>query len=472
MNERPTRLFQTVPVLTQEEGSCCGTEKLPWGQWLSVTKLNEQIRDLLEDALPFVRVRGEISDLRQPSSGHLYFTLVDEKSRIRAVIWRGNRQRIRMLPRSGDAVQATGRIAVYPPRGEYQLIIEGMQSGGGGSERERLLQLFARLKAEGLFAAERKKTLPFLPEVIGVVTSASGAAIHDIQRGLERRFPGYCTLVVEPARVQGEGAAAEIVAALKRLIEDGRSQVIICGRGGGSAEDLSAFNSEAVVRAIAASPVPVVSAVGHEVDWTLADWVADVRASTPTAAAERVMPEKKVLLANLEGLRRRLFQAALQVVQQKRHVVKQMQHRLIHPQRKIEFFRMRCDELTQRLLSVEHRLFLRRRQRLLDLTDRLSGWAKGSSMAVLRARLEHAREGLGRAVWHHLAHHRGRYKRFDAQLYSVSPLAVLKRGYAIIYDQHGMTPRDSAALHVGEKLRVVLAQGEVEAVITRLEEKP
>ena len=471
MKKQTTMQWQTL-AQQDRQTTYSATATLPGSQWLNVTQLNERIRDLLEDALPFVQVRGEISDLHKPSSGHLYFTLVDKQSRVRAVVWRSSRQRLRIVPRSGEAVQITGRIAAYPPRGEYQLIVEGMQTAGAGTERERFLQLFASLKAEGLFDTERKKALPFLPEYIGVVTSASGAAIHDIKRGLDTRFAGYYTLIAESARVQGQGAAAEIIQALQRLINDGRSQVIICGRGGGSAEDLAVFNNETVVRAIAASPIPVVSAVGHEVDWSLTDWVADARAATPFAAAEQVMPEKKELLAKLASLRQRLLQATLAMIQQQRHAVKLGQQRLVHPRRKIEFFRVRCDELTQKLIPAEQRFLRYRRQRLTELSSRLSAWARGPTMVILRQRLKHAQQGLERAMQQHLEHGRQKHKNLNARFNSVSPLAVLQRGYAIVYDQQGLLPRDTNALQTGEKLRVILAHGELEAVITQLKERP
>ncbi|MBF0340630.1 MAG: exodeoxyribonuclease VII large subunit, partial [Magnetococcales bacterium] len=272
---------------------------------LTVSQLNEEIRYLLEEGYPYLQVRGEITDWKMAPSGHIYFSLMDAQARIRAVIWKATRFRITALPRSGDAVIVTGRISVYPPRGEYQLVVEGLRPDGAGGEREKLLLLHARLAAEGLFEPGRKRPLPLLPRAVGVVTSASGAAIHDITRTLDRRFPGYHLILVH-ARVQGEGAPEEIVRALRRLAEDGRAEVILCGRGGGSAEDLAAFNSEIVVRAIAASPMPVISAVGHEIDTTLADLVADARASTPSAAAEMILPEADMLLARLNNCASRL----------------------------------------------------------------------------------------------------------------------------------------------------------------------
>ncbi|MBF0462505.1 MAG: exodeoxyribonuclease VII large subunit [Magnetococcales bacterium] len=441
---------------------------LPWDQWLTVTQLNEQIRDLLEETWPFVRLRGEISDLHQPASGHYYLTLLDAQSRIRAVIWRTTRQRLRMQPRAGETVLVTGRLAAYPPRGEYQFVIEGMQPGGSGTERERFLQLFARLKAEGLFDETRKRPLPWLPEVIGVVTSASGAAIHDITRVLDDRFPGY-HLLLAPTRVQGEGAAAEIVAALQALVADGRAQVIICGRGGGSSEDLAAFNHEAVVRAIAASPIPIISAVGHEVDLTLADLAADRRAPTPSAAAEQVMPDKRVVQARVLAVRQRLQRASLARLTQQRSAVQLWQQRLLHPQRRLAFFRVRCDDLLQRLLSAERHWLEQRRQRVVHGRNRLSVWSGGAAMGLLRTRLDHAQQRLEQAGRLYLVQHRERLIRLEVRLHGVSPLAVLQRGYAIVYDQRGQVARNTATLQVGEGLRIQLAQGEVEGVIQRLQ---
>ncbi|MEO5341346.1 MAG: exodeoxyribonuclease VII large subunit [Magnetococcus sp. MYC-9] len=438
-----------------------------WEEWLTVTQLNEEIRDLLEGALPFVRVRGEISDLHQPASGHLYFTLVDEQARVRAVVWRSSRQRMRLTPRTGDAVLVTGRVAVYPPRGEYQLVVEGMQAAGAGTERERFLHLFNRLKREGLFAEERKRPLPLLPDVIGVVTSASGAALQDIIRVLDLRFPGY-QLLLAHARVQGEGASGEIVAALQGLFADGRAQVIICGRGGGAAEDLAAFNSEEVVRAIAASPVPVISAVGHEVDLTLADLVADLRASTPSAAAERVMPEKSVLQERLLRLRQRLQRGMRALLERQRARLRQQ--RMLHPRRRLEYLRVRSDELLQRMVSGAHYGLRRRSQRLEALHGRLAVWAEGAFLDLLRARLLHAHRRLQQAALHHLERRRQRLARADVRLRGVSPLAILQRGYAVVHDQRGVLLRGVDGVQVGEAVQIRLAQGAMVAVIHQLKE--
>ncbi|MBF0162750.1 MAG: exodeoxyribonuclease VII large subunit [Magnetococcales bacterium] len=443
----------------------------PWEQWLTVSQLNEQIRDLLEGAWPFVRLQGEISDLHQPASGHLYFTLMDAQSRLRAVVWRSTRHRLRVLPRAGESVRVTGRIAAYPPRGEYQLVVEGMQTGGAGAERQRFLQLFARLKEEGLFDERRKRALPLLPETIGVVTSASGAVIHDIVTVLDSRFPHYHLLLAH-AKVQGEGAAEEIVAALHLLRADGRAQVILCARGGGATEDLAAFNSEAVVRAIAASPVPVISAVGHEVDVTLADLVADLRAPTPSAAAERLLPEKNQLQEKLQILRHRLRRALWSRLEQQRQAVHAVQQRLLHPRRRLEFLRIRCDDLLQRLCAAQHHGLQRQRQRLESLQDRLSVWAEGTAVALFRSRLTQNRERLQQAGRHYLERKQAIHSRLQTRLHGVSPLAVLQRGYAIVYNQRGQVVRSAEELPTGERLRIRLAQGELIAILLPQKENP
>ncbi len=441
-----------------------------WEQWLSVTQLNERIRDALESGFPFVRVRGEVSDLRSPASGHLYFSLIDGESRIRAVIWRGNKHRLRLTPRSGQAVLATGRVAVYPPRGEYQVIVEGLRADGAGGERERFLRLFRKLESEGLFREENKKKPPFLPGVIGVVTSASGAAIHDITRVLDSRFPNY-RLLLAPARVQGVGAPEEIAAALERLVDDGRARVIICGRGGGSADDLAAFNSEIVCRAIAACPIPVVSAVGHEVDLTLADLAADLRAPTPSAAAERVMPEKKTLTAAVDSLGDRLLQAFRGQIRQRRQRLQSLASRLRHPRRTIDTARFRCEELTQRLITVTGQLPERGRNRLDVLQRRLAVLATGRYWLLQRSRIDRSRVSVEREIRHRLGQRRQRLEALVARLHGVSPLAVLERGYALARDEQGRILRETKGLRPGQNIEVTLARGGLEAEIIRLKER-
>ena len=438
-----------------------------WEAWQSVAELNERIRDLLESELPFVRVRGEITDLRAPASGHLYFSLIDGESRIRAVVWRATRRRLNHPPGNGDAVLVTGRVAVYAPRGEYQLVVEGLRADGAGTERERFLKLYRRLAEEGLFEESRKRPLPFLPRVIGVVTSGSGAALHDIIRVLDHRFPDYL-LLLAPARVQGAEAPGEIAAALNRLVADGRAQVIICGRGGGSAEDLATFNSETVCRAIAACPIPVVSAVGHEVDLTLADLAADLRAPTPSAAAERIMPEKRTLAASVATLRERNIQAVAGHLRRHRLRWQVLQKGVVHPRRTIDAARFRCDELSQRLVAAASRLTGRQQAALVGIDQRLALWRHNRALTRCRTRTDHGREALARAMGHDLARHRQRLESLTTRLRAVSPLAVLERGYALVRDGTGGVVRNTDRLHPGDSIHVTLAAGALDAQIIQV----
>ncbi|MBF0425549.1 MAG: exodeoxyribonuclease VII large subunit [Magnetococcales bacterium] len=459
------------PIVTDGSGESAPIPPLFAGggdEPLTVSELNGRIRDLLEGSYPYVRVRGEIADLRRPPSGHIYFTLIDADSQIRSVVWRTTVRRLPLSPRVGDAVLVTGRVSVYLPRGEYQLVVEGMLPRGAGDERERLLRLHALLAAEGLFAEARKRPLPFLPEVIGVVTSTAGAAIHDIMRVLDQRFPGYHLLLAH-AQVQGAAAPEEIAAALDRLNADARAAVIICGRGGGSAEDLAAFNSELVVRAIARSRAPVISAVGHEVDITLADLVADWRCATPSAAAERVLPEKRLLHDQLQVLQERLILATHHLLRQQHERVRLQRARLRDPRRHLEHSRQRCDEAVERLRRALHARLLDRRGRLAQLQERLLAWREGRYLPFWRQRIAIDLTRLLRAG-PEVIHARGeRLAALHARLLVLSPQATLKRGFAIVRDDQGQLVRDSDAVRPGDAIALTLARGGMQARVTRCE---
>ncbi|MBF0282961.1 MAG: exodeoxyribonuclease VII large subunit [Magnetococcales bacterium] len=443
------------------------TQDLPWNAVLSVAELNEGIRRMLEDGFPYVRVRGEVSNLKLPPSGHVYFTLGDGEAQIRAVIWRAAAHRMTARPKDGVKVLATGRIGVYPPRGEYQLVVEGLQVEGIGGERERLLQLHRRLAAEGLFDEEEKRPLPFLPEAVGIVTSRSGAALQDVIRVLTTRFPGF-HLILAHATVQGENAPREIVAALERLNLDDRAEVIICGRGGGAAEDLAAFNEERVVRAIAGSSVPVISAVGHEVDLTLADLAADWRAPTPSAAAERAMPEREGLREELRDHRRRLREAMGREVERRRERLKGMIQRLRHPRSRMEQARLRCDEWTERLQVAFHLTLARRGERLHRLDQRLTAWPLGEYLPYRRLLLTAQAQRLTQSMARDGMQRREHLATLVGRLTALSPQAILDRGFAIARDGEGRIVRDAAQLAPGESLSVTLARGGVEVRVERI----
>jgi exodeoxyribonuclease VII large subunit len=382
---------------------------------LSVTALATAIQQSLDEEFQSVWVEGEISGLRAYSSGHLYFTLKDEKSQLRAVMFRGYAGLLRFQPEDGLAVLVRGNVSLYPARGDLQLYASSMEPRGLGEQQLALEQLKALLAAEGLFAAERKRPLPFFPRCVGVVTALGGAAIQDILAILHQRCP-YTRVIIRSTRVQGIGAGVEIAAGIRDLNEHGEAEVIIVGRGGGSREDLNAFNEEVVARAIAASNAPVIAAVGHEIDLSIADVVADCRAPTPTAAAEMVVPRWEDLRAQVE-------------------------------------------EYAHTLQAVMQRLFMDRREAVAYLGKRLRH--PGQQAAVLRAQLRAVSLRLRLALERRHERARGRLQELTAALNSLSPLAVLGRGYSLTRTwPEGAVVTDAATLTPGERLRVSFAKGE------------
>lgn len=391
--------------------------------FLTVSELTQIIKGTLERELEPCWVVGEISNFRIPPSGHLYFTLKDDKSQISAVMFRRQGQGLGFQPENGMEVFCFGRVSVYPVRGDLQLYVESMEPKGRGALYLAFEQLKKRLAEEGLFAVERKRPLPFLPASIGLVTSLQGAALRDMLRILGDRFPDR-RIVIRPVKVQGDGAAAEIAGAVTELGRSGEVEVMIVGRGGGSLEDLWAFNEEVVARAIFAAGVPVISAVGHEIDFTIADFVADHRAPTPTAAAEMVVPRKADLMERVEELRGRLLREIQGRLDQEREAWAGLARRLADPRRRLQENQMRLDELSLAL-----------GRRFQDHLDRL------------KSRLT---QGVGR-------------------LSSLSPLAVLERGYSIAHKMpEGLIIKDSAPLKIGDLLRITFARGKS---LCRVEEK-
>ncbi len=391
--------------------------------YLTVSELSQIIKGTLERELEEVWVVGEISNFRVPPSGHLYFTLKDDKSQIGAVMFRRQGSNLAFQLENGMEVLCFGRVSLYATRGDLQLYVEIMEPRGKGALYLAFEQLKKRLGDEGLFAAERKRALPFLPAAIGIVTSLQGAVLRDMLRIVNDRFPDR-RVVIRPVKVQGEGAAEEIAQGIAELGDSGLVEVMIVGRGGGSLEDLWAFNEEVVARAIYAAPVPVISAVGHEVDFTIADFVADHRAPTPTAAAEMVLPQKEELVEHLRGLGSRLLRAVQSRVESERDAWKGLARRLTDPRRRLRENQMRLDELS------------------------LSLWRRFQDhLARLRDRLAHGSERLG----------------------GLSPLAVLERGYSIAHKMpEGRIVKDSGAVDIGDRLRVTFARGRA---LCRVEQK-
>ncbi len=392
---------------------------------LTVSELNEIIRDRLETGLGALWVAGELSNVRFPPSGHVYFTLKDAQSQMSAVLFRRHAESLRFRLEDGMEVVCSGRVGLYTVRGALQFYAVEMEARGKGALTVAFEQLKKRLLQEGLFDQERKKPLPFLPRTVGIVTSLRGAAVRDMLRIIGDRFPDR-RVVIRPVRVQGPGSAEEIAQAIRELDESGMIDVMIVGRGGGSLEDLWAFNEEAVARAMHAAAVPIVSAVGHEIDVTIADFVADWRAATPTAAAEMILPEKSGLVEHMELLARRLRRGTAGRLERRRESLRHWAGRLADPSRGLRQGQMRLDDLSLRLW---------RRQE--------------DSVARLRERLGH----------------------LAGRLESVNPLAVLRRGYSIVYRvSDGSIVTDASALRQGNQVKLDFAAGRAVCRVEEVEE--
>jgi exodeoxyribonuclease VII large subunit len=433
----------------------------------TVSELTRSIRGLLETSYSMVTVTGEISNLRRPHSGHLYFTLKDAGAQLRAVLFKAQQRYLACQPADGLEVLCRGRISVYEPRGEYQLIIDYLDSKGAGLLRIAFDQLKARLEEEGLFAPERKRPLPFLPRRIALVTSPQGAAVQDFLHQAEKRSPNTAISIM-PVRVQGEGAAAEIARAIEELNRLGGWEVIVLCRGGGSLEDLWAFNEEEVARAIAASAIPVVSAVGHEVDFTIADFVADLRAPTPTAAAQMILPERAVLAAAVAELDRRLAATLRRQLADARQQLSSAQRLLGDPSRLLAQHNLRLDHL-QAELGHALRLRLRRdRDRLSHCQAVLQRQDPRRLIAGFQGRVRENALRISFLIQRLLAAKRNQLGQTAAILDAVSPLAVLGRGYAIPRRADGSVLRSVKQAEVGGELNLTLHDGLLDCLISKI----
>ena len=430
----------------------------------SVSELTRELKAILEGRFPSVLVKGEVSNLRTPSSGHLYFTLKDADACIDAVLFRTEARRLRFSVQNGLSLVARGRLALYEPQGRYQLVCDTVQPLGAGALQIAFEQLKERLQKEGLFEATRKRKLPFLPRRVAVVTSPSGAAVHDFLRVLHRRHPNLAVLVV-PARVQGEGAAQEIARGIVRAAKQPRVDVVVVARGGGSLEDLWAFNEEVVARALCACPVPTVSAVGHEIDVTIADYCADVRAPTPTAAAEIIARVKDELVVDLAQRKARLGRAMRAQLERKLGHLDKLRARVADPRRLIGDRKLRLDRARQRLEDLFHDHLAGREQMLRGWRERLQAQHPREKLHRLErevARLEERLKALARRA---LAARRHRYEGLTARLDALSPLKVLARGYAVAFDERGHALVQAAQVRAGERVRVRLHEGELSAQV-------
>lgn len=447
---------------------------------LTVSELTEAIRKAIEARFASVWIEGEISNFKMHPSGHWYFTIRDERAQLRAKCFRSTNTRIRFRPTDGLHVRARGRLTVYPPRGEYELVVETLDPVGAGALRIAFEQLRDRLQSEGLFAPEKKRPLPLFPRRVGVVTSSTGAAIRDILNVISRRTRTVHVLFA-PARVQGEGAGWEIARAIKLInehhtqaIRAGRNDqlvdVLIVGRGGGSMEDLWAFNEEEVARAIRGSIIPVISAVGHETDFTIADFVADKRAPTPSAAAELVAAREDQMCSTLEHLGRQLQRLMrFQIVAARTQVQEQALSQVFHTVRtRMHNAHTQTDAAAHRLRTVMQQTIARANVRANAHIYELSPAQLEKRLAGVQKRFESARSACHNMMSKALEEARGRLGLAAASLDALSPLSVLQRGYAIAQDAQGHALSDSSTVEIGDQVRVRLARGLLD---TRVEAK-
>jgi len=433
----------------------------------TVRDLVAAVRTHLEGEYSDTWVEGEISNLRAHDSGHFYFTLKDESAQIRVVMFRSAARLLRFRPQNGMQVVARGRVTIYEDRGELQISAEYLEPKGAGSLQVAFEQLKAKLEAEGLFDASRKKPIPTLPGKIGIVTSPQAAALRDILHILRRRHHG-ANVVIFPAQVQGETAALEVSAGIRYFNQARNVDVIIVARGGGSAEDLAAFNHEGLARAIASSLLPVISAVGHETDFTIIDFVADLRAPTPSAAAELVIRSRQEVeqqLASLQGrlgkgIRYRLLIARQNLTELARHTAFARLMDLIHRRQQ------RVDDLTHRLAQAQRRIVEYQRRRFETLSAAVRHYDARRVLASMRKDLQAQTAALLSTLGTLLQERRRRFERMESTLQALSPLAILARGYALVFDHAGGLLRDASKVQPGDTISARLAQGTLDARVT------
>jgi len=438
----------------------------PRREIFTISRLNREAKFLLERTLGAVWLEGEISNLSRPGSGHWYFSLKDAAAQVRCAMFRQRNLLVRFPVRDGMHLLARGRVSLYEARGEFQVVIDHLEEAGEGALRRRFEELKQKLQAEGLFDAQHKQPLPALPKRIGVITSPTGAAIRDILHVLRRRFPAIPVLIY-PVPVQGESAPREIAQAVRLAGARRDCDVLIVARGGGSLEDLWAFNEEAVARAIFECPIPVVSGVGHEVDFTIADFVADERAPTPSGAAERVVPDRTEWQRRIEltgtrilhAMRRRLVESRARLTAQEKGLARN------HPGARLREHAQRLDELEGRLALAAHTRLDRARERLSATRALLARASPAIRVAGLRIRLESGQRALAAAGRNCLNLPRNRLDLAMRTLHAVSPLATLDRGYAIVTDAGGHVLQDATEAKPRDTISARLARGSVSAQV-------
>lgn len=438
---------------------------------LSVSDLNHRVRSLLDQHVGTIWIEGEISNFTAARSGHWYFTLKDAHAQVRCAMFRGRNSRVRFQPEDGLQVLARARAGLYEARGEFQLVVDSIEESGDGALRRAFEALKLKLQQEGLFDPERKKTLPGWPRRIGVITSSTGAALHDICTVMERRFPAIAVSVY-PVSVQGKAAAGEIAAAINAANRDGRCDVLIVGRGGGSLEDLWAFNEEQIARAIFASKLPVVSAVGHETDFTIADFVADVRAATPSAAAELLSPDQHEIRGLLRAVEKRLADAERRQLETRRTHLQMLSRRIRHPRQLLQERGQHLDHLDIRLARAMRQHLQARRARVDALRARLVMQGPQHRIGQLRMQTNHLHGRIVQGMRLGLQQRNDEVRRLAVSLDQISPLAVLGRGYALLNDEEsGRVIRNAGDTRPGAALHARLGEGSLRCTVNEVMEK-
>ncbi|MEW8505736.1 MAG: exodeoxyribonuclease VII large subunit [Candidatus Thiodiazotropha sp.] len=436
----------------------------------TVSRLVRETRSVLEGSFPLIWVSGEISNLAQPASGHIYFTLKDEIAQVRCAMFRMKRQKLRFQPMNGQQVLLRARVSLYEARGEFQLIAEHMEPAGEGALRLAFEQLKQKLAAEGLFDAQNKQPLPAIPQQLGIITSPSGAAIRDLLTVLKRRFPSL-PVVIYPVQVQGEGAAQQMTEMLRLANQRNECDLLILGRGGGSLEDLQAFNDELLAREIHASRIPLVTGIGHEIDFTIADFVADQRAATPSAAAELVSPDRSDWLRQLQQLAQRLGLGQRRRLRQLQEHSSTLSRRLIrqHPSQRLQQRNQRFDELSQRLKQAQQLHLVTLENGLEKLRSRLSLLSPQQRIERLRHRYLLDLDRLQQAMARRLKDQQTSLNQLSRDLHTLSPLNTLNRGYAIVSrEADGRIVHSSGDVEKGERVTARLGRGRL---VCRVEEK-
>ncbi|OGT29442.1 MAG: exodeoxyribonuclease VII large subunit [Gammaproteobacteria bacterium RBG_16_51_14] len=438
----------------------------------SISRLNREVRALLEGSFPPVWIQGEISNLARPASGHVYFTLKDADSQVRCVMFRNRNQYLRFKPANGDEILARVTVSLYEGRGEFQLVVESMDPAGDGALQRAFEELKQRLAKAGLFNEDHKKALPDFPVRIGVITSPTGAAIRDILSILRRRYP-LAQVIIYPVPVQGEGAAEQISRTVSIADERKECDVLILARGGGSLEDLRAFNEEILAHAIYQCRVPLVSGIGHEIDFTIADFVADRRAATPSAAAELVSPDQQQIAHTIRARQDRIMRFIKQALLLVNHKLLILEKRLPHPARQLQSVSQRLDEYSLRKFHSIQLLNERKQTQLLELTNRVNNLNPAHRLKNLSEKSVFLQQRLHQAISHSLYNAHTQVTNLAHTLDTVSPLATLARGYAIVTDMENKTViQESGQLKAGESIITRFSKGRIKSTVdTILDDK-